>query len=108
MDVIDFAERGWLPDPLIAWGIRRLLGDRLREQVALAPDGADAAVARFAAELRGGPIAIETQAANRQHYEVPAEFFQTVLGRRLKYSCCLWPNPRISLNEAEEEMLALT
>ena len=28
--------------------------------------------------------------ANEQHYEVPARFFELVLGPRLKYSSCLW------------------
>ena len=45
---------------------------------------------------------------NEQHYEVPAEFFQLVLGPRLKYSCCLWPEGVESLAAAEEAMLALT
>ena len=36
------------------------------------------------------PIAEHTEAANDQHYEVPADFFELVLGPRLKYSCCLY------------------
>ena len=32
------------------------------------------------------PVAIETAAANEQHYEVPTEFYQRVLGPHLKYS----------------------
>jgi cyclopropane-fatty-acyl-phospholipid synthase len=32
---------------------------------------------RFLDELRASPIAINAQDANRQHYEVPAEFFQS-------------------------------
>jgi cyclopropane-fatty-acyl-phospholipid synthase len=51
---------------------------------------------------------VETRAANDQHYEVPAAFFEQVLGRRLKYSCAWWPEGIASLNEAEEAMLALT
>jgi cyclopropane-fatty-acyl-phospholipid synthase len=31
-------------------------------------------------ELRRSEIAIETAAANEQHYEVPAPFFERVLG----------------------------
>ncbi len=33
-------------------------------------------------ELRASPIAIETAAANAQHYEVPARFFELCLGKR--------------------------
>ncbi len=33
------------------------------------------------------PIAVNTESANSQHYEVPTEFYQLVLGKRLKYRC---------------------
>jgi cyclopropane-fatty-acyl-phospholipid synthase len=46
-------------------------------------------------------VAIETAAANRQHYELPAEFFALVLGPRRKYSACVWPAGIASLAEAE-------
>jgi cyclopropane-fatty-acyl-phospholipid synthase len=39
---------------------------------------------------------------------VPTEFFQLVLGRRLKYSAGYWPSASTTLDESEEEMLALT
>jgi cyclopropane-fatty-acyl-phospholipid synthase len=59
-------------------------------------------------KLRESPIAVHTREPNRQHYEVPAELFQLVLGRRLKYSCCYWPDNASTLDEAEEAMLRLT
>ena len=46
--------------------------------------------------------------ANEQHYEVPAEFFQFVLGRRRKYSCCYWPDESTTLDEAEDASLEVT
>ena len=58
--------------------------------------------------LRNGPVAVETRAANRQHYEVPTEFFQMVLGPRLKYSSAFWPNGDTALAQAEDAMLELT
>ena len=54
------------------------------------------------------PIAEHTEAANAQHYEVPAAFFAEVLGPRRKYSCCLYAGPETSLAEAEEAALAET
>lgn len=50
---------------------------------------------------------MQTDAANAQHYEVPADFFQLCLGPRLKYSGCLWNAETRSLGEAEEAMLQL-
>lgn len=62
----------------------------------------------FALDMRRRAIAEHTQAANDQHYEVPAEFFRLVLGKRRKYSSCRFPTGRESLNEAEEIALAET
>eukprot|EP00981_Chlorochromonas_danica_P003587 scaffold663_cov169-Ochromonas_danica.AAC.1 len=45
---------------------------------------------KFVEELRQSPIAIQQKAANEQHYEVPDEFYQLVLGPRLKYSSGYW------------------
>jgi cyclopropane-fatty-acyl-phospholipid synthase len=63
---------------------------------------------QFIAQLRQSPIAIRPDAANAQHYEVPAEFFRLVLGPQMKYSCALWHAGTEDLSEAEEAMLDLT
>ncbi len=102
---IELMERGWLPDGLVRHGIRRLLEKRRAE---ISAEGATIRQQAFLKQLRGGPIALQTDKANEQHYEVPSAFFHTVLGPRLKYSSCLWPDPVSRLGEAEEEMLALT
>lgn len=59
-------------------------------------------------KLDRSPIAVHTKLPNIQHYEVPPAFFQLVLGKRLKYSCCCWPEDTTTLNKAEEAMLKLT
>ena len=103
---MSLAERGLVPDALIRHGIRRLCAARLAAERA---GGEEARYARFRARLdalRASPIAIHTDAANRQHYELPPGFFELALGRRLKYSCALFPTGRESLDEAEELMLA--
>jgi cyclopropane-fatty-acyl-phospholipid synthase len=97
-----------LPDWLIRAGIRRLLVARLREVDPGDDTSRTAALAAFAAELRHAPLAPATPAANAQHYEVPAGFFQVLLGPRLKYSSALWPAGVDDLAAAEEAMLALT
>jgi cyclopropane-fatty-acyl-phospholipid synthase len=100
---IDCAERGWLPDAVVRAGIRRFVRERLAgERRSGTPPAA------FAERLKAMPIAMSTAAANRQHYEVPAEFFVRVLGPRLKYSCTYWPAGTTTLPAAEEAMLALT
>jgi len=58
--------------------------------------------------MRKSPIAVATRAANTQHYEVPAPFFELCLGKHLKYSSALWNDRTPSLDVAEETMLDLT
>lgn len=105
--ITGLAERGWLPDALVRLGIRRLCRQRLRDESA---GGVDAQEARFhalRASLSRSAIALHTDAANRQHYELPPEFFTRCLGPRLKYSSCYYPTGRETLAEAEDAMLAL-
>ena len=107
MNLIKLAERGLLPDRLIRLGARRLMAARLRQEGRGGVEAQRERWRQFVAEWRRGPVAIETGAANVQHYEVPAEFFQKVLGPRLKYSSCYYPTPETTLAEAEEAMLDL-
>jgi cyclopropane-fatty-acyl-phospholipid synthase len=100
-------ERNLLPDWLIRMGIRRLLVERLRQEDRGSAEAQQGALRDFIASLRASPIAVETASANRQHYEVPTDFFCLVLGKRLKYSCCYWPAGVNTLDDAEEAMLRL-
>jgi len=107
VSLIRLAERGLLPDAVIRLGIRRLCAQRLRDE---RTGGASAAWERFQqriAELRASPLAIHTDAANEQHYELPPRFFELCLGNRLKYSSCLYARGDETLDQAEEAMLAL-
>lgn len=101
-------EQGLLPDAVIRRGIRLLLRRRLQQE-----HHGDAEVDRlrqreFFSLLRQSPLALATDAANQQHYELPPEFFSLVLGPRRKYSSCLYPIGIVGLAAAEEAMLALT
>ena len=101
-------ERDLLPDWLIRAGIRRLLKQRLREEDAGDVEKRCARLLAFVAQLKASPVAIATDAANHQHYEVPARFFELALGKHLKYSSGLWLPGTKTLDDAEEAMLALT
>jgi cyclopropane-fatty-acyl-phospholipid synthase len=95
------AERVDLPDALLRAGIGRMVAGTARM---LAPlQDKDAA---FAAWMATQPIALHTESANAQHYELPAAFFAACLGPHRKYSSCLYPTGRESL--AEAELAALT
>lgn len=107
MNLIDIAERGLLPDALLRLGIRRLCAQRLRDEHGNDLALADKRFAQLLNTLRNSPIAIETDAANAQHYEVPARFFELCLGAQLKYSACYFPQGNETLDQAEHAMLAL-
>lgn len=91
-------------DPIVRAGIRVACARRLRRERRRPPGFGDA----FVEQLRRSPIAEQVEKANEQHYEVPAEFFRLILGPRLKYSSCLWPDGVETLGQAEDAMLALT
>lgn len=101
---MDLAERGYVPDVFVRLAIRRLLKKRLvQDSVRSTSDGKSELIE----EMCDSPIAISTGDANQQHYEVPTDFFQLMLGSRMKYSCALFEDKADALNKAEETMLAL-
>jgi cyclopropane-fatty-acyl-phospholipid synthase len=104
----DLLDRGLVPDPVIRAGIRQLLRRRIREIEATSHASVEDRIDAVAEVMGSGPVAIETDSANEQHYEVPADFFRLVLGTHLKYSCGLWEPGTGTLDEAEAAMLELT
>lgn len=105
--LLGLAERGLLPDALLRAGIRRLCEQRLAEELEGGVEAQSLRQRQRLEELRQSPLAIETEAANSQHYELPPAFFTQCLGPRLKYSCCYYPTGEETLAQAEEAMLAL-
>ena len=127
-------DRGLIPDAALRRAVRFLSRTRLREiergSIAANHEDkmrfvecacprrlrrADAAALRsrdIAIEARGHPrsalLTVQQAKANEQHYEVSTEFLQSCLGKRMKYSSCLFPpGQNVSLDEAEELMLDL-
>lgn len=105
---ITLAEQKLLPDFIVRYGIRNLLKQRLLDEYANDVERQNARQQKLLANLHHSPIAIETAAANQQHYEVPTGFYQLALGKRLKYSSCYWEDGTQTLDEAEALMLSLT
>ena len=99
------AESGWVPDPFIRWGIRRLVAERLQDEKLKSSAGH---ASTWLDSLDSAPIAINTGDANEQHYEVPPRFFELCLGQHLKYSGCEWSHQAKNLSDAEAYTLNLT
>jgi len=92
-----------LPDFVIRTGIKHLLKQRLDELATYPKD----ATLQFKQQIENAPIALNTQDANDQHYEVPEKFYGLVLGKHRKYSCGYWVEGD-NLDSSEERMLELT
>lgn len=101
-------ENGLVPDQVLRAAIRRMLRERLAEEDAGSEEANRVRLHGFIALMNASPIALRTESANAQHYEVPAEFFAAVLGPRRKYSSALYEGAANTLGEAEEAMLRLT
>lgn len=97
-------ERGFVPETVVRWGIRRLNAERLEQERARFDANR---LSRFVDELRRSRIALMPEKANEQHYELPAAFFELVLGKHLKYSGCYWSEGALTLDEAEAHALSL-
>jgi len=105
---LDWTEAGLVPDQFIRAGIRRLVRERLREINSGNCEASACAQNSFVDRMDLAPTALETRAANQQHYEVPAEFFDHVLGVNRKYSSCYWPQGVDDLDSAENSALEVT
>ena len=100
---INLAEKGYIPDLFVRIAMRRLLRKRLAQEK---KRRTSAGKSELIDEMRKAPLAINSEDANEQHYEVPTSFFELMLGPRMKYSCALFDEEE-SLEEAEESMLSL-
>lgn len=101
-------EKNILPDKTIRFGIKRLLKQRLNDENKGSDEKTQEHFMLLINQLKNSPIAVNTQDANEQHYEVPTEFYLKALGKNLKYSSAYWDENTKNLDEAEDKMLELT
>ncbi len=101
-------EKDNIPDFLIRIGIRRLLKQRLLDEDKGSAEANQKQLMTLIEELKASPIAINTQEANEQHYEVPTQFYKYCLGKHLKYSSGYWNEGVKDIDTSEKDMLELT
>lgn len=104
--ILALKERGLLPDAVMRRLVRLMCGQWVKTFECGGDVEKQAAYKRrYFEKLRVSAGALHQDDANVQHYEVPTEFFLTMLGPYLKYSCCEFPEPDTTLAEAEVAML---
>ena len=101
-------DKDLIPDFLLRIGIRRLLKQRLKDEKKENKEAQQKHLLNLVEELKNSPIAIETKAANEQHYEVPTQFYQYCLGKHLKYSSGFWKEGVKDIDTSEKDMLDIT
>lgn len=93
---------GYVPDFIVRFFVRRMLEERRAPVRQLGVAGLQAMEEDFIDQAsKQSHVALLTDKANEQHYEVPTPYFLACLGPRLKYSACEFP-PGSSLEQAEE------
>ena len=108
MTTNDLIASGKLPDFAIRLGIRQRLAGTIAPFEKLDPEDRQAKLMAHIAELKAMPIAIATEEANEQHYELPTAFFKRCLGPHMKYSSGYWDPGVTDIGESETRMLTLT
>ncbi|MBW0487552.1 hypothetical protein O181_027267 [Austropuccinia psidii MF-1] len=98
-------DRGWVPDWILRRAIRYLCGNRLKTLDEGSFEERHDRKLNFVAGLCSQPVAIKQDKANEQHYEVPTELMQSVLGSHMKYSACYFPRMCECLDAGEVLML---
>lgn len=101
-------DRGWIPDPVLRRAITARVARKVAHEMRGGVDQRSERLRSFLEARSKGPVTVEVDAANAQHYEVPTAFFVEVLGPRLKYSAAVWPEGATELAEAEDATLELT
>jgi cyclopropane-fatty-acyl-phospholipid synthase len=98
----------YVPDSLIRYFIRDFCKKRIEECNDGGVESEQNKWQKWVNEIKNSPIALNTEEANEQHYELPPEFFHYCLGRNLKYSSAMWDDKTDNLDEAEDKMLQTT
>ena len=85
-------DSGYVPDKVVRMGIRQLLSHRLRLLTCQNSDIENELKNKYIETLKVKPVITQnTKYVKEQlHYEVPSDFFKCCLGKRLKYSACLF------------------
>ena len=83
MNIDNLLTKNIIPDPLIRYGIRNLLKQRLNSERKNNAEEQQKHFMELVNYLNENPIAVNTADANEQHYEVPTEFFKLVMGKLL-------------------------
>lgn len=99
---------GWAPDFLIRGSIRNRLSRKIYEESKKGETLGPNRLLDFVDELKRSPIAVRTQESSQSSAEMPPKFFETILGKSMKYSSGFWREGVVNLDLSESDMLETT
>lgn len=105
--IYSMIEKGYIPDFALRLAILYLCKKRLCKEKKGTLEARNQGFQKLLTSLKNSQIAVKTEKANEQHYEVKSDFYKLVLGDHLKYSSCLWGEGTSTLSKAEANMLNL-
>ena len=77
----NFLAKGLIPDYLLRFGVKIILKNKIKNQQIPNIEKRQQEKIDFVNGLKKQPIAIKTAEANEQHYEIPSDFYELVLGK---------------------------
>ncbi len=107
-ELFSIAEKGYVPDPILRKGIQRMCIKRITDIRISDEIVRKKYIKGFIDNMNRAEIAPSPHFANQQHYDVPHNFFELVLGSYKKYSCGYWDDDTHDITQAESQALQLT
>ena len=107
-ELLSIAEKGYVPDSILRKGMRRMCRNRITDIRISDEITREKYIKDFVDNMNRADIAPLPYFANQQHYEIPYNFFELVLGSYKKYSCGYWDDDTHDITQAESQALRLT
>ena len=107
-ELLSIAEKGYLPDSILRKGMQRMCRNRITDIRISDEITREKYIKDFIDDMNRADIAPSPYFANQQHYEIPHNFFELVLGSYKKYSCGYWDDDTHDITQAESRALKLT
>lgn len=100
--------KGWMPDFMIRSRLRNRLTKKIHEESKKGVTQGPNRILDFVDELKRAPISTPPDTSDERSAELPSRFFETILGKSMKYSAGYWREGVVNLDLSESDMLETT
>ena len=96
---------GIIPDRFLRYVLRSRLQSYSNMVANLEASKLEEVRGQFVTTCDASAIAIETDLANQQHYEIPTLFYEHILSKKMKYSGSFWNKDDVQINDVDDRTL---